>query len=175
MIGVEHNRTGFRLARHLTVRRHFNAVIRRIAHHMSQRILDQFQNLPVKLGFGPQHLQVDLLAEFNGKIAYDAGKLRPRVADGLHARLHHAFLQFRRYMVEALQRRGKSAVFLAAQNLHQLIARQHQLAGDHHKVFQAGQRSHGWIGWLPPDSFTACSSAGAISCFWLLVDPRRAP
>ncbi len=103
---------------------------------MGQRVLDQLQHLAIELGVGADHLEVDLLVQFVREVAHHARQLRPGVADGLHARLHDAFLQLRRHVVEALQGRCEIAVLLAAQDLQQLVAGQHQLADHGHQVFE---------------------------------------
>ena len=86
------------------------------------RLLRIERDLAVELGLGALHLQVDLLAEFVAEVAHDARQLLPGIADRLHARLHDAFLQLRRDVIEALQRRPEVAVLLIAQDLEQLIA-----------------------------------------------------
>ena len=112
------------------------AVVGRIAHHMGERILDQIEHLAVELGLGALHFQVDLLAEFVGKIAHDARQLLPGIADRLHARLHDAFLQLGRDIGQPLQRRLEFRILVAAHDLEQLIARQHQLGHHRHQVFE---------------------------------------
>ena len=81
------------------------AMVGRIAHHMRERILDQVEHLAVELGLGALHFQLDLLAELVGKVAHDARKFLPRIADRLHARLHDAFLQLGGDIGQPLQRR----------------------------------------------------------------------
>ena len=103
---------------------------------MRQRVLDQLQNLTVKLRVGAKHLQVDLLVQLVRQVAHDARKLRPGIADRLHARLHHAFLKLRRDVAQALQRHRELAVDLVARQLQQLVARQHELADHVHQVLQ---------------------------------------
>jgi len=81
------------LAGRKPLRRRLDAVIGAIAHQMGERVLDQLQHLPIELGLGAVHLELDLLAEIGRQIAHDPRQLLPGVADRLHARLHHAFLQ----------------------------------------------------------------------------------
>jgi len=68
-------------------------------------IFDQVEHLTVQLGIRALHFEIDLLAELVGKITHDARELLPRVADRLHARLHHAFLQLGSDIRQPLQRR----------------------------------------------------------------------
>jgi hypothetical protein len=82
--------------------RGLQAVIRRIAHHVGERILDQVEHLPVELGFGAEHFQLDLLVELGREIAHDARQLLPCIADRLHAGFHHPFLQLGGDVGEAL-------------------------------------------------------------------------
>ena len=65
VVSVEGNRAGFRLALRLAIRRHFDPVVRRVADHVGQRILDQLQHLPVEFGVGAGHLQVDFFLQFD--------------------------------------------------------------------------------------------------------------
>jgi len=64
-----------------------------VTNHMRQRILDQLKDLAIEFRIRPEHLKVDLLAELLRKIANDARKLCPSIANWLHPRLHDAFLQ----------------------------------------------------------------------------------
>ena len=82
------------------------------------------------------HLQLDLLAHFDGQVAHDARQLGPGIADRLHARLHHAFLQVGGDVRQPLQRHGELAVLVAAHHLQQLVAGQHQLGNQGHQVFE---------------------------------------
>ena len=101
-----------------------------------ERVLDQVEHLAVEFGVGAVHLEFDLLAEFAGEVADDAWQLLPGIADRLHPRLHDAFLQFGGDVGEALQRHLELGVLVAAGDLQQLVAGQHQL-GDHgHQMFQ---------------------------------------
>ena len=116
--------------------RGLQAVVGGVAHHVRQRILDQVEHLAVELGVGAVHLQFDLLAEFAGEVADDAGQLLPGIADRLHPRLHDAFLQLGGDVGQTLQRHLELGVLVAARDLEQLVAGQHQL-GDHgHQMFQ---------------------------------------
>ena len=94
MIGIQQNAPGFGLARCATIRRAFQPMIPAIAYHMRERILDQFQHLAVQFGIGAAHLKINFLAQFIGQIAHQPRQLRPGITNRLHARLHHAFLQF---------------------------------------------------------------------------------
>ena len=103
MIGIQQDAPGFRLARRATIRRPFQPMIPAIAHHMRERVLDQFQYLAVQFGIGAAHLKINFLAQFIGQIAHQPRQLRPGIANRLHARLHHAFLQFGSDVRQALQ------------------------------------------------------------------------
>ena len=116
--------------------RGLQAVVGGVAHHVRQRILDQVEHLAVEFGVGAVHLQFDLLAEFAGEVADDARQLLPGIADRLHPRLHDAFLQLGGDVGQPLQRHLELGVLVAAGDLQQLVAGQHQL-GDHgHQMFQ---------------------------------------
>ena len=116
--------------------RGLQAVVGGVAHHVRQRILDQVEHLAVEFGVGAVHLEFDLLAEFAGEVADDARQLLPGIADRLHPRLHDAFLQLGGDVGEPLQRHLELGVLVAAGDLQQLVAGQHQL-GDHgHQMFQ---------------------------------------
>ena len=136
VVGVEPDRAGFRLARLPALLRRLQAVIRGVADHVRQRILDQLENLAVQFGFGADHLHFDLLARLHRKIAHDSRQLGPGIADGLHAGLHHPFLQVRGDQAEALQGGLELAVILATHHLHELVAGQHHLADQGHQILE---------------------------------------
>ena len=116
--------------------RGLQAVVGGVAHHVRQRILDQVEHLAVEFGVGAVHLEFDLLAEFAGEVADDAGQLLPGIADRLHPRLHDAFLQLGGDVGQPLQRHLELGVLVAAGDLQQLVAGQDQL-GDHgHQMFE---------------------------------------
>ena len=96
MMRMERDRAGVRLAGRGAVGRAFDAVVGAIADHMGERVFDHLEHLTIELGFGADHAQIEFLAEIAGQIAHEPRKLRPRIADRLHARLHHAFLQLGR-------------------------------------------------------------------------------
>ena len=125
-----------RLAGGQPLGRRLQAVVGGVAHHVGERVLDQVEHLAVELGVGAVHLQLDLLAQFAGEVADDAGQLLPGIADRLHARLHDAFLQLGGDVGEPLQRHLELGVLVAAGDLQKLVAGQHQL-GDHgHEVLE---------------------------------------
>ncbi len=136
VIGVERDLAGFRFARAAALLRPFQAVVGGIAHHVGQRVLDHLQDLAIQLGVLADHDQFDLLLQFVAEVAHQARQLGPRIADRLHARLHDAFLQLGRDMVEALQRAGEFAVLLLAQDLQHLVAGEHELAHHRHQVLK---------------------------------------
>ena len=91
--GVQGDAAGFRLAGSAALLRGFQTVIGGVADHMGQRVLDQFQHLPVELGIGAEHFQLDLFRQFTGEVAHQTRQLVPRIADRLHAGFHHPFLE----------------------------------------------------------------------------------
>ncbi len=96
----------------------------------------EFEHLPVELGIGAVHLEIDGLAQFGRHVAHDARQFLPGIANRLHPRLQHAFLQLGGDVREALQRPLEFGIVVAAADLDELIARQHQL-GDHgHQLFE---------------------------------------
>ncbi len=108
---------------------------------MGQRVPHQLEDLAVQLGVLTAHLQQDRFAGLLRQVAHQAGQLVPRAADRLHARLHHAVLQVRRDLGQALQGRAVGAGRalrrrLGARYLQQLVAREHQLADQGHQLFQ---------------------------------------
>ena len=70
------------------------------------------------------------------EVAHDARQLLPGIADRLHPRLHDAFLQLGGDVGEPLQRHLELGVLVAAGDLQQLVAGQHQLRDHGHQVFQ---------------------------------------
>jgi len=122
-----------RLAGGTPLRGALDAMIRAIADEVSERILDQLQHLAVELGLSALHFQVDLFAELGRQVAYDAWQLLPGVADRLHARLHHAFLQLGGDVGEPLQRRLEVGVLVPADDFEELVAREHQLGNGGHE------------------------------------------
>ena len=117
VIGRKPDPSVFRFAGGAPLFGRFQAVIRRVAHHMRERILDQVEHLAVELGLGALHLEIDMLAKLIGKVAHDARQLLPRIADGLHARFHHAFLQFGCHTGQPLQWRLELGFFVASHDL----------------------------------------------------------
>ncbi len=116
--------------------RTFDAMIGAIANEMRERVLDQFQDLTIELGIGAAHFELDVLAELGAQIAHDARQLLPRIADRLHARLHHAFLKFGGDVRETLQRHLEVGILVSPHDLEQLIAREHQLRDRRHQMIE---------------------------------------
>ena len=136
VVGGEADRALLGLAGGAALERALDAVIRRVADHVGQRILDQLEHLAVELGLGALHDELDLLAELRREVAHDPRQLLPGGADRLHARLHDAFLQLGGDVREALQRHLVAAVVLAPGDLEELVARQHQLRDHGHEVLE---------------------------------------
>ena len=134
--GGEPDRALLGLAGGAPLGRHLEAVVGRVAHHVDQRVLDQIEHLPVELGLGAVHLEFDRLAELGGEVAHDPRQLLPRIADRLHARLHHAFLQLGGDVREPLQRRLEFGILVPPADLEQLVAREHQLRDHGHQVLE---------------------------------------
>ncbi len=116
--------------------RRLNAVIGAIAHHVGERIFDQLEHLAIELGFGAVRIELDVLAELGRKIADDPRQLLPRIADRLHARLHHAFLQLGGDVRQPLQRHLEIGILVAADDFEQLVAGQHQLRNRIHQMVE---------------------------------------
>ena len=116
--------------------RTFDAVIGAVAHQVRERILDQIEHLAVELGIGAAHRKLDVLAELGAQVAHHARQFLPRIADRLHARLHHAFLQLGGDVGEPLQRHLEIGLLVAADDLEELIAGQHQFRDGGHQMIE---------------------------------------
>ena len=136
VIGVEQDAPRLRLAGGAALLGGFEPVVAGIAHHVRQRVADQFQHLPVQFRLRAAHLEVDLLAQFMRQVAHQARQLGPGIADRLHARLHHPFLQVGGDVRQALQRHGEGIRLVRAGQLQQLVAREDQFADQHHQVLE---------------------------------------
>ena len=134
--GGQADRAAFGLAGGEPLGRHFQAMVGGVADHVGQRILDQIEHLAVELGIGAVHFELDRLAELGRQVAHDPRQLLPGIADRLHARLQHAFLQLGGDVREPLQRRLELGILVAAHDLDQLIAREHQLRDHGHQVLE---------------------------------------
>ena len=103
---------------------------------MGERILDAFQHLAVELRVGAVQFELDVLAEFGGKIADDARQFLPSVADRLHAGAHDAVLQLGGNVGQSLQRHLEFGVVVTAHDVEELVASQHQLGHHGHQAFE---------------------------------------
>ena len=65
MIGLQRHHARLRLARLPARSGRLDAVVGRIADHMCQRVLDQFQDLAVQFRLRALHIEIDLLARFD--------------------------------------------------------------------------------------------------------------
>ena len=136
VIGVQDHRSHLGLARGAARLARLDAVVGRVADHVGERVLDELEHLAVELGVRADHLEVDLLTEVEREVADDARQLRPGVADGLHARLHDAFLKLGGDVAQAVERHRELVVGLSAHHLQELIAGEHQFAHHGHQVFE---------------------------------------
>ena len=93
---IQFQGAGIALAGGQALRGSFKSVIERVAHQVDQRIANLLQDGLVEFGVLSGELQLDFLAELAGQIVNQAWKAVERKADGQHANLHDAFLQFAR-------------------------------------------------------------------------------
>ncbi len=112
--------------------RRLDPVVARIADQVHQGVFNRFDDGPVQFRVGSIHLQPDLLPQCHGHVTHHARQLIPNHADGLHARLHDAFLQLRGDQVQPLGGRIQSRILALRVELKYLIARQDQLADQVH-------------------------------------------
>ena len=134
VIGGEPDRAGLGLAGGDAFGARLDAVIGRIADHVGERILDPVEHLPVELGVGTVHLELDVLAELGREIAHDARQLLPGVTDRLHAGPHHAVLKLGGHVGQPLQRDLEFGIVVAAGDVEELIAGQNQLRDHRHQL-----------------------------------------
>jgi hypothetical protein len=106
--------------------RRLNAVIDRVPHQVGQWIFDGLDDGLVEFGVLPLHFDPHLLAAPVRHVAHRTRELAPDIADRLHARLHHALLQFRSKQVQPLTGREQFAVFGGVGVLHDLVAQKNQ-------------------------------------------------
>ena len=124
-----------------------DAVIDGIAHQVRQRVADGLDDRLVQLGLLPLQVDARLLAAGDRQVADHAGELVPDVADRLHPRLHDAGLQLGRQQVQPLHGAEEGGVLLGGAELHDLVARQDQLADEGHQlVEQADVDADGAVG-----------------------------
>jgi hypothetical protein len=134
--GLEANDTLLGLAGRPALVGRLEAMVRRVANHVGERVLDQLQHLAVELRVRPLQPELDALAELEAEVAHQPGQLAPRAADRLHARAHHAFLEFRRDVAQPLHRRLQAAHLAAAGQLEELVPSQDQLAHEIHELLE---------------------------------------
>ena len=136
VIGRKPDLSLLRFSRRTPLLGSLKSVICRVTHHVRKRIFDEIKHLTIELGLGALRFKLDFLAKLIGKIAHDARKLLPRVANRLHAGLHHAFLQFGSHAGQPLQWRLELGLLMAADDFEQLIAGEHQLGHHRHQLFE---------------------------------------
>jgi hypothetical protein len=115
-----------------------DAVVDGIAHNVRQRIFDGFDDRLVELGFFAFHLDAHLFAAHRRDVAHRAREFAPNVADRLHARFHHAFLQLRGDEVESLARREQAGVLGGVRKLQNLVAREDEFSDQIHQFVEQG-------------------------------------
>ena len=114
---------------------------------VGQRVADGLDDRLVQLGLLALQVDAHLLAAGDRQVADHAGELVPDVADRLHARLHDVDLQLGGQQVEPLHGAQEGGVLLGRAELHDLVARQHQLADQGHElVEQADVHADGGVG-----------------------------
>jgi hypothetical protein len=113
-----------------------DAVIDRVANDVRQRILDRLDDRLVKFGLFAFHFDAHLLATHGGDVAHGARKFAPDIADGLHARLHHAFLELGGDEVESLTGSEETGVFGGVRKLEDLVAREDEFADEIHELVE---------------------------------------
>ena len=118
--------------------RGLDAMIHRIAYQVGEWIFNRLDDGLVEFSLFALHFDAHLLAATEGYVAYCARELAPDIADRLHARLHHAFLQFGSEQVQPLTGGEKFAVFGGVGVLHDLVAQQNHLAHTVHEPVQLG-------------------------------------
>ncbi len=149
--------------------RAFDSVIGAVAHQVGQRIPHQFENLAVELGFGAMHLELDLLAELGAEVAHNARQFLPGIADRLHTGLHHAFLKLGGDVREPLQRHLEVRIFVAADDLKQLVAGQHQLGNGGHQAIERVDADADRMACEPLAGFGRRFFAGVVAALSLSV------
>ena len=137
MPGVDRERSLTSLAGVDAIFRRFDAVIDGVAHHVRQRIRQGFDQAPVESYVLAANLQLHILGERCGQVAHQPGKLSEHVADGLEPRLHDGILQFGGDLVDALVGGFQGPRILLGDGGAQLIAPEHQLAGQIHQHFES--------------------------------------
>jgi hypothetical protein len=96
-----------------------------------------------------QHLPVelDVLAKLGREIAHDARQLLPGMTDRLHAGPHHAVLQLGGDIGKPLQRDLELGIVVAAGDVEELIAGQHQLRHHRHQLLDGVDAdANGFVG-----------------------------
>ena len=121
--GAQHEASGWVLSPFHAIFGKLDAVVHGIAHQMSERILDCLDDGLVEFRLFALHLDGHFLAATERDVAHRPRKLAPDVSDGLHAGLHHPFLQFGGDQVQTLGGGQKGSVFCAAGEEQDLVAR----------------------------------------------------
>jgi hypothetical protein len=136
VIGPQVNRAERRLAGGDASFGTLDAVIDRVANQVGQRIADRLEDRLVDVDFLAVHDDVALLAELGAQVADDAGEFAEDGADRLHAGSHDRLLELGRDLIEARGDGFDAEVGVGGQGLNELIASQHQLAGQVHEAIE---------------------------------------
>src|SRR5215470_13240206 len=104
-----------------------DAVVDGVPDEVREGILDRFEERAVELGLLALELDADLLAAGEREVAHVARQLGEDVADRLHARLHHAFLEVGGDEVQALRGGEEGGGALRARVLDDLVAGEDEL------------------------------------------------
>ncbi len=134
--GGDPHRPGRRLAEPHALVGALQPMVGAIAHEMGERIADQLDQLAVEFGVAAVGDQIDLLVQLGAKIADHARQIGEHALHRLHAGAHHGVLQVGGQGGQALERRLQRFIVLVARDLHELIARQHQLRHQLHDALE---------------------------------------
>ena len=111
-------------------------MVHRVADDVDQRIANGLQHRAVQLSFSAHLNQLDFFASFRGGIAHQPGELEPDAANLLHAREHHALLQFQGNKVHGPHRGHQVGIHAVGRTGDQAVAGQHHFADQVHQLVE---------------------------------------